>query len=461
MNTMINFDSAMIKKYDCHGPRYTSYPTAVEFNAKVSNDVYIDELDTSRQSSKPLSLYFHIPFCQSLCFYCACAKIITKKHERSIPYLERVYKEIQHQGALVGSKRVVEQLHFGGGTPTFLSDEQFEVLFDNIRENFTLAPVEQREFSIEIDPRAVRASTIPLLRELGFNRISLGVQDFDAKVQKAVNRIQSVEQTFDVLDAARAVGYKSVSVDLIYGLPCQTVASFKKTLDIVLQKMPDRMSIYSYAHMPDKVRSQRTLNADDLPDPATKLAIFEMTVNYLQKAGYVYIGMDHFALPTDELALAKQNGTLQRNFQGYSTHADTDLIGIGMTSIGKVNDCFIQNQHTEEAYFDAIDDTGLAVRRGYKLSQDDCMRRDIIQALMCQNKVIIADVSSKYQINFFDYFEKEMTNLLSMVEDKLVTFNDKEIKVTNAGQLLLRNVAMIFDAYIKPKNDKVIFSSTI
>ena len=221
------------------------------------------------------------------------------------------------------------------------------------------------------------------------------------------------------------------------------------------------MSIYSYAHMPDKVRSQRTLNADDLPDPATKLAIFEMTVNYLQEAGYVYIGMDHFALPNDELALAKQNGTLQRNFQGYSTHADTDLIGIGMTSIGKVNDCFIQNQHTEDAYFDAIDGTGLAVRRGYQLSKDDCIRRDIIQALMCQNKVIIVDITKKYQINFFEYFEKEMINLLSMVEDKLVVFNDKEIKVTNAGQLLLRNIAMVFDAYIKPVSNKVIFSSTI
>ncbi len=461
MNSMINFDSTMIKKYDCHGPRYTSYPTVVEFNADVSNEVYIEELDRSRASSKPLSLYFHIPFCQSLCFYCACAKIITKKHERSIPYLERVYKEMQHQGSLVGSKRVVEQLHFGGGTPTFLSDEQFSELFNNIKENFTLAPVELREFSIEIDPREVRQTTIPLLRELGFNRISLGVQDFDAKVQKAVNRIQSVEQTFDVIDSARNVGYKSVSVDLIYGLPCQTVDSFKRTLDIIMQKRPDRLSIYSYAHIPDKVRSQRTLNADDLPDAATKLAIFEMTVTYLQEAGYVYIGMDHFALPNDELALAKTNGTLQRNFQGYSTHADTDLIGVGMTSIGKVNDCFIQNQHTEEAYFEAIDSSGLAVRRGYKLSKDDCIRRDIIQALMCQNKVVIADFVSKYKINFFEYFEKELISLASMVADKLVTFNEQEIIVTNAGQLLLRNIAMLFDAYIKPVQQQIIFSKTI
>lgn len=461
MTTVINFDADMIRKYDRHGPRYTSYPTAVQFNSEVNNDTYIEELDKSNQSNKSLSLYFHIPFCQSLCFYCACAKIITKKHERSIPYLGRVYKELRQQASLISSNRVVEQLHFGGGTPTFLSDDQFEDLFDNIRKNFTLAPVEKREFSIEIDPRAVRVSTIPLLRSLGFNRISLGVQDFDPKVQKAVNRIQSVEQTFDVIDSARAVGYKSISVDLIYGLPCQTVVSFKKTLDLLMLKRPDRMSIYSYAHMPHKVRSQRTLNAENLPDAATKLAIFEMTVNYLQNAGYIYIGMDHFALPDDELSLAKQNGTLQRNFQGYSTHADSDLIGFGMTSIGKVNDCFIQNQATEEDYFTDIDHSGLAVTRGYQLNKDDCLRRDIIQSLMCQNRVSITELSKQYQINFFDYFTDEINALFPMVEDKLVTFNIEEIAVTAAGQLLLRNIAMVFDAYIEPVNNKVIFSSTI
>ena len=461
MSTIVNFDADMIRKYDRHGPRYTSYPTAIQFNREVTNDIYIEELDKSNQSDKSLSLYFHIPFCNSLCFYCACAKIITKKPERSIPYLERVYRELHHQAKFVSPHRVVEQLHFGGGTPTFLSDEQFEEMFDHIRENFTLAPIEDREFSIEIDPRAVRASTIPLLRDLGFNRISLGVQDFDPKVQKAVNRIQSVEQTFAVIDSARAVGYKSVSVDLIYGLPCQTVDSFKTTLDLVMQKRPDRLSIYSYAHMPQKVRSQRTLNAADLPDAATKLAIFEMTVNYLQKAGYVYIGMDHFALPDDELTLAKQNGTLQRNFQGYSTHADSDLLGFGMTSIGQVNDCFIQNQATEEDYFEGIDSRGLAVSRGYRLNKDDCIRRDIIQSLMCQNRVSINELNDQYNIDFFDYFENEITALIPMVEDKLLTFNINEIVVTQAGQLLLRNIAMVFDAYIVPVNDQVIFSRTI
>lgn len=417
---MINFDADMIRKYDRNGPRYTSYPTAVQFNSEVNNDIYIEELAKSNQSNKSLSLYFHIPFCNSLCFYCACAKIITKKTERSIPYLERVYKELRYQAAIISPERLVEQLHFGGGTPTFLSDEQFEEMFDHIRENFTLAPIEDREFSIEIDPRAVRASTIPLLRSLGFNRISLGVQDFDPKVQQAVNRIQSVAQTFDVIDAARAVGYKSVSVDLIYGLPCQTVDSFKNTLDLVMQKRPDRLSIYSYAHMPHKVKSQRTLNAADLPNATTKLAIFEMTVNYLQNAGYVYIGMDHFALPDDELTLAKHNGTLQRNFQGYSTHADSDLLGFGMTSIGQINDCFIQNQATEETYFEGIDSRGLAVTRGYRLNKDDCIRRDIIQSLMCQNRVSITELNDQYNINFFDYFADEIIALFPMVEDKLV-----------------------------------------
>lgn len=461
MSTVINFNADMIRKYDRHGPRYTSYPTAVQFNNKVNNDIYIEELDKSNQGNKSLSLYFHIPFCNSLCFYCACAKIITKKPERSIPYLERVYKELRHQAALIDPNRVVEQLHFGGGTPTFLSDEQFEEMFNHIRKNFTLAPVEDREFSIEIDPRAVRESTISVLRNLGFNRISLGVQDFDPKVQKAVNRIQSVEQTFAVIDAARAVGYKSVSVDLIYGLPCQTVDSFKSTLDLVMQKRPDRLSIYSYAHMPQKVRSQRTLNADDLPDAITKLAIFEMTVNYLQNAGYVYIGMDHFALPDDELTLAKQNGTLQRNFQGYSTHADSDLLGFGMTSIGQINDCFIQNQATEEDYFESIDDSGLAVKRGYRLNKDDCIRRDIIQSLMCQNRVSITEINDQYNINFFDYFTDELAALFPMIEDKLLTFTIDEIVITQAGQLLLRNIAMVFDAYIEPVSNQVIYSRTI
>jgi len=465
MNNVINFDTKMIKKYDRHGPRYTSYPTAIQFNSDVDNEIYISELDKSNQSNKALSLYFHIPFCQSLCFYCACAKIITKKHQRSIPYLERVYKEMRQQAQLLSADRIVDQLHFGGGTPTFLSDQQFEQLFMHIRENFSLAPRDEREFSIEIDPRAVRESTIPLLRQLGFNRISLGIQDFDAKVQKAVNRIQSVEQTFAVIDLARKVGYQSISVDLIYGLPCQTVSSFKKTLAIVLQKMPDRLSIYSYAHMPQKVRSQRSLNADDLPDAATKLAIFEMTVKYLQAAGYIYIGMDHFALPDDELTLAKQNGTLQRNFQGYSTHADSDLIGLGMTSIGRVNDCFIQNYSSEEEYFAAIDKGGLAINRGYRLNKDDCIRRDIIQTLMCQSRVDIIALSKQYKINFFDYFADEISELFPMVADKLITFNMEEIAVTTAGQLLLRNIAMVFDAYIKPilaeDNNLVIYSKTI
>lgn len=461
MSSVINFDTEMIQKYDRQRPRYTSYPTAVQFNQDVDNDSYIEELDNSNQNNKSLSLYFHIPFCNSLCFYCACAKIITKKPERSIPYLQRVYKELHYQAKLISSNRVVEQLHFGGGTPTFLSDEQFEEIFEHIHKNFTLAPVEDREFSIEIDPRAVRASTIPLLPSLGFNRISLGVQDFDPKVQKAVNRIQSVEQTFDVIDAARAVGYKSVSVDLIYGLPCQSVDSFKRTLDLVMQKRPDRLSIYSYAHMPNKVRSQRTLNADDLPDASTKLAIFKMTVNYLQKAGYVYIGMDHFALPDDELTLAKQSGTLQRNFQGYSTHSDSDLLGFGMTSIGQLNNCFIQNMATEEEYFQGIDHSGLAVNRGYRLNEDDCIRRDVIQALMCQNRVSINAINEQYKINFFDYFADEIIDLLPMVDDKLITLSIENIAVTQAGQLLLRNISMVFDAYIEPINKQVIFSRTI
>lgn len=457
----VDFNADLLVKYDTHGPRYTSYPTAVEFSGGFGEAEYRRELEQSNQAKTPLSLYFHIPFCQSLCFYCACAKIITHKQERSVPYLERIHTEIARQAELVDPNREVSQLHFGGGTPTFLHDEQLSALLREIHRNFTLAPPESREFSIEIDPRAVRKTTIPLLHELGFNRISLGVQDFDPRVQRAVNRIQSVEQTFAVIDAARAAGYRSTNVDLIYGLPHQTVESFSTTLDTVLSKRPERLAIYNYAHMPDKVKAQKLINDDDLPSPETKLAILEMTVERLQGAGYVYLGMDHFALPDDELTLAKHNGQLQRNFQGYSTYADTDLIGIGMTSIGKTNHSFSQNIRQEDDYFAAIDSGSLAIARGYQLSFDDRIRRDVIQSLMCQNEVVYETISARYGIDFFDYFYREMRQLAGMAMDNLVIINAQRVAVTPTGQLLLRNIAMVFDAYLHPTESKHQFSKVI
>lgn len=457
----IEFNTELIQKYDTFGPRYTSYPTAVQFDSSFKEADYLREVELGNSAKNPLSLYFHIPFCKSLCFYCACAKIITHKQERSIPYLERLHREITMQSALYNHDREVTQLHFGGGTPTYLTDDQLANLLLCINNNFNLAPPERREFSIEIDPRAVRSSTIPLLKDLGFDRISLGVQDFDPKVQKAVNRIQSVEQTFDVLDTARSVGFRSTNLDLIYGLPFQTAETFSRTLDLILAKRPERLAIYNYAHIPAKVKSQSLINIQDLPSSQEKLAILEMTVERLRGEGYVYLGMDHFALPDDELSLAKLNGTLQRNFQGYSTNADTDLVGMGMTSIGKVNDCFVQNQHEETDYVEKIDAGKLAIKRGYMLNKDDKIRRDIIQSLMCQTSLDFAVIEQKYQIDFNAYFQDELQRLEPLAIDNLVTVDNKGIEVTNAGQFLLRNIAMVFDAYLVAAESGKHFSKAI
>jgi oxygen-independent coproporphyrinogen-3 oxidase len=457
----IEFNTALIRKYDTFGPRYTSYPTAVQFAQGFSEADYVREIDYGNMAKNPLSLYFHIPFCQSLCFYCACAKIITHKQERSIPYLERLYAEIARQAALFSNEREVTQLHFGGGTPTFLSDQQFSDLLSVINASFSLAPQGRREFSIEIDPRAVRDTTIPLLKELGFDRISLGVQDFDPKVQQAVNRIQSVEQTFAVLDAARSLGFRSTNLDLIYGLPFQTVDTFSRTLDLILAKKPERLAVYNYAHIPAKVKSQSLIQEEDLPSAGEKLAILEMTVERLRAEGYIYLGMDHFALPDDALAMAKENGSLQRNFQGYSTHADTDLIGMGMTAIGKINDCFVQNVHDETAYFERIDAGKLALDRGYMLNQDDKIRRQVIQSLMCQTTLDFAPIEQRYHIDFNEYFSDEISRLAPLAEDNLVEVHQNRIKVTDAGQFLLRNIAMVFDAYLVPAQSGKHFSRTI
>ncbi|MCF7980716.1 MAG: oxygen-independent coproporphyrinogen III oxidase [Pseudomonadales bacterium] len=450
----IQFDADMLKKYDTFGPRYTSYPTALQFSPEFTEQDYREELEESNLQSNPLSLYYHIPYCESLCFYCACNKIITHTFDRAIPYLERLHKEVVMQAALVSDQRLVNQLHFGGGTPTFLSDEQLQQLMLVTEQHFKMAPVDQREFSIEIDPRAVRGNTIAMLREFGFNRVSLGVQDFDEKVQKAVNRQQSVEQTQAVLDAARQSGYQSINMDLIYGLPHQTVASFSRTLDTIITMRPERLAIYSYAHLPHRVKAQTLIKAEDLPDAVTKLSLLELTINRLQEAGYVYIGMDHFALPDDELVRAKEKGTLQRNFQGYSTHADTDMIGMGVTSIGKVNNAYSQNERFEKGYFKAIDAGHLAVFQGYRLSEDDKLRRTVIQELMCQGVVDFETIEKRYQIDFRSYFAEELNRLLPLEEDDLVTLSTQQIRVQPFGRLLLRNIAMVFDAYQQPTKEQ-------
>ncbi|MET0054311.1 MAG: oxygen-independent coproporphyrinogen III oxidase, partial [Candidatus Thiodiazotropha sp. 6PLUC10] len=378
MDHSTQFDLELIGKYNQTGPRYTSYPTAVQFHDKYDEAEYRRIAIESNASGSPLSLYFHIPFCDTVCFYCACNKVATKDRGMAAGYLARVHEELRMQSELFDSSRVVTQLHWGGGTPTFISHDEMRQLMDKTRESFTLLDDDSGEYSIEIDPREAKGDTIKLLRELGFNRMSLGVQDFDPNVQKAVNRLQSKEVTLRVLQAARDEGFRSTSIDLIYGLPHQTLESFSSTLDQILEVDPDRLSVFNYAHLPERFKPQRRINEDELPPPQEKLDILQMTIEKLSDVGYVYVGMDHFAKPDDELVKAQVDGTLYRNFQGYSTHADCDLIGLGATSIGMVGPSYAQNMRSLDEYYQRIDAGRLAVFRGVTLTQDDLLRRDVI-----------------------------------------------------------------------------------
>lgn len=448
-NQNIIFDEALLKKYSKSGPRYTSYPTAVQFNEEFTADSYRAWVEKSNQRGGPLSLYFHIPFCDTVCFYCGCSKVVTKDRSKAAPYLERVYKELEMQSALFDSNRVVEQLHWGGGTPTFISHDEMRELMAKTRDEFTLLDDDTGEYSIEIDPREVQHDTIALLRELGFNRMSLGVQDVDERVQIAVNRIQPEDQTLSTLEAAKREGFKSVSLDLIYGLPFQSVETFARTLDRVIEINPERLSVFNYAHLPELFKPQRRINEDDLPVPQEKLEILQMTIEKLTSAGYLYIGMDHFAKPDDELAIAQREGTLYRNFQGYSTHADADLIGVGVTSIGQVGDSYSQNQKTMDDYTAAIDTGELPVFRGYSLNADDILRREVITQLICHFDLNKGDVEKQYNITFDDYFGDELNELRSMEQDGLLKLSQDRIVVEPKGKLLIRNICMVFDAYLR------------
>ncbi|MBK5970790.1 oxygen-independent coproporphyrinogen III oxidase [Thiorhodovibrio winogradskyi] len=455
------FDLDLIKRYDQSGPRYTSYPTAVEFHDGFNEAAYRATCERSNSSKRPLSLYFHIPFCDTLCFYCACNKVATKDRSLAQPYLERMYREMEMQSALFDDDRVVEQLHWGGGTPTFISQQQMRELMDQTRKNFRLLDDDSGEYSIEIDPREAGGDTVKLLRELGFNRMSLGVQDFDTKVQKAVNRIQTEAETMAVLEAARKVGFGSISIDLIYGLPFQDPDEFSKTLDKVIDAAPERVSVFNYAHLPSRFSPQRRIKDDDLPPPQVKLDILQMTIERLTDAGWLYIGMDHFARPDDELALAQRNGTLYRNFQGYSTHADADLIGLGVTSIGKVANTYGQNQREMEAYNADIDAGRLAVFRGIELNRDDELRRDVITRLICNFKLDYAEVERVWDIQFSDYFATGLSKLKNMEADGLLETDAGGIRVLPKGRLLIRNICMAFDAYLEAKQGPVGFSKVI
>ncbi|WP_460487893.1 oxygen-independent coproporphyrinogen III oxidase [Curvibacter fontanus] len=453
----------LLRRHDVAGPRYTSYPTADRFVEAFGPDDYLRALQQRRSGAAalvlPLSLYVHVPFCESLCYYCACNKIITRHHDRAAEYLRYLGREVDLHTAQLGVGQTVTQLHLGGGTPTFLSDAELRELMAMLKRSFTLAP--GGEYAIEVDPRTVDASRLDTLAELGFNRLSFGVQDFDPAVQKAVHRVQPAERVFALVQAARERAFESINVDLIYGLPQQTPESFARTLQQVGELRPDRIALYAYAHLPERFKPQRRIASAELPGAAAKLAMLSNALARFQEAGYVYVGMDHFALPNDALAVAKRQGRLHRNFQGYSTQPDCDLIGLGVSSIGRIGATCSQNAKTLEDYYDAIDHGRFAVVRGLALSRDDLVRRAVIMALMCQGELVFESIDLAYLIDFRSYFAPELDALRELAEQGLVTLDESSIQVTSMGWYFVRAVAMVFDRYLQADRNRARFSKII
>lgn len=463
MSQSVCFDSDLIQKYDVAGPRYTSYPTAVQFTEDFNRDDYRRLVAQSNTTASPtaLSMYVHLPFCHSLCYYCGCTKKITRHREHGERYLATLFREIEMQGELFDPVRPVQQLHFGGGTPTFHDDDQLSELMARLGEHFGLSHGDDREYSIELDPRTVDLQRLAVLKDLGFNRISLGIQDFDPEVQEAVNRIQSPAETLALIKEAHRMGFESVSVDLIYGLPLQTIEKFKRTLETVVEARPDRLAVYNYAHLPQMFRAQRLIRQEDIPSPGTKLALMELTINFLIESGYRYIGMDHFALPDDELARAQDSGTLQRNFQGYSTHGSLDLVSLGVSSIGMVGNAYSQNFKTIPEYSNALDSNVLPIWRGLEMTNEDVLRRTIIQSIMCRDKLNYDEIERGFDIDFRQHFSNELTQISQQHDDGLLIADESGFRVTPAGRLLLRNIAMVFDAYLSRKKPEIRFSRAI
>lgn len=456
------FNLELIHKYDKAGPRYTSYPTAPMFHEGIGADVYAETLRNAANEDAPLSLYIHIPFCNTVCYYCGCNKIVTKQYDRAAPYLELLLKEIDRVADAMGdTRRPVTQLHFGGGTPTFLNDDQMRMLTVHLHKRFHFVPDDKGEYGIEMDPRECTENTVRILRECGFNRMSMGVQDFDPDVQKAVNRIQSKEETLRVLQQARDHGFKSMNIDLMYGLPLQTVATFDRTLDTIIDFSPDRIALFNYAHLPHMFMPQRRINEAELPSPQEKLNILEHSIGKLLDAGYVFIGMDHFAKPDDEMTIAQKNGKLYRNFQGYSTHADCDLIGLGLTSIGYVGGSFFQNAKNMDTYEAVINAGRFPVFRGYTLTDEDHLRRFVIMRLMCDFSLNFSAVEHQFGINFREHFADSIADLEDMAADGLLELRDDGFTVLPAGRLLIRNIAMVFDEHLRAKQEEVKFSKVI
>lgn len=450
-----------LRKFDTPGPRYTSYPTADRFGEGFGAADAVRVLTQLRGggTSTPLSLYVHIPFCEQLCYYCGCNKIITKHHQRAAQYLDMLEAELALVVESLGKGRPVSQLHFGGGSPTFLSDEELTRVMTFLGAAFRLTP--DSEVSIEVDPRTVTPQRLAHFRTLGFNRLSFGVQDFDPDVQKAVHREQSFEMVRGLMVSARELGYISVNADLIYGLPMQTPESFARTIQQIGELRPDRIALYAYAHLPERFKPQRRINDADLPEPSQRVAMLGDAITGFLARGYEYIGMDHFALPRDSLAVAKREGRLHRNFQGYSTQPDCDLIALGVSSIGRIGSDYYQNAKTLPEYYESIDQGRLPVVRGYALDRDDEIRRDVIMALMCQGRLDFDAVERAHGIEFTRYFHNEVTVLSGMADSGLLELSDRAVQVTPAGWFLIRAVAMVFDRHLQAAKDRRRFSKIV
>lgn len=450
----------LLRRYNVPGPRYTSYPTAPVWREGFGPRDYETVLAESRESERPapLSLYVHLPFCEQLCYFCACTVVISGNHSVEEPYLATLEREIEWVSSRAGEGRDVVQLHWGGGTPTYFSPERAGLLARRLRGAFRFA--HDAEVSVEIDPRVTTREHLEVLREMGFNRVSMGVQDFDPAVQESINRIQSPEQTGDLVSAARELGYRGINMDLIFGLPLQTPESFAATIDRVLAIGPDRLAVYSYANVPWMKKHQKILEPR-LPAEREKFEIFRTALARLTEAGYEYIGMDHFARPDDELSRARRDRTLHRNFQGYTTKAGTDLLGLGMSAIGAIGDSFVQNRRDLAAYRSAVESDGAATFRGFRLSFDDRVRRAVISSMLCHGVVMIPEIESTYGIRFGKYFEDALEGLAACAEDGLVEISGTELRATSLGRVFLRNLAMPFDAYLPAQLEKPVFSKTL
>lgn len=457
----LEVDLDLIRRMDRNGPRYTSYPTADRFVEAFGPDQYQSWVGRRNIGGirRALSVYVHLPFCNTICFYCACNKVVTRDRAKAGKYLEYLFREIELQSRLFGDDRGVEQMHWGGGTPTFYTMPQLESLYAHLHRHFHMAP--EGEYSIEIDPRSVDPGHMHDLRAMGFNRVSLGVQDFDPDVQRAVNRIQGEAQTLEVMEAARAAGFASINVDLIYGLPKQNLISFNRTLSRVIAAAPDRIAIYNYAHLPTRFKPQRRIVDAELPSPDIKLKLLALAAETLVKAGYVYIGMDHFAKPGDALALAQRNGRLHRNFQGYSTHAECDLIGLGVSAIGVVGPTYCQNHRDLDSYYDSLDRGMLPVARGIELSADDLLRRAVIQSLACHFRLPKKSIEIAYLVDFDRYFSDELADLRAMEHDGLLKLDAEWITVTPRGRMLIRSICMVFDKYLRRERETARYSRVI